>query len=108
MSQVLRGKKGKRYHEAMFSDEGYVSNAAGTYKYKLFEEEYTGLDAKGKREIRKRKVLIYWDEKDARMAGKKREEKLAKARRVDCALLAERIARALPQPIAAAVKEESF
>lgn len=80
VSQVLRGKKGKRYHEAMFSDEGYVSNAAGTYKYKLFEEEYTGLDAKGKRESRKRKVLIYWDEKDARMAGKKREEKLAKAR----------------------------
>ena len=81
VSQVLRGKKGKRYHEAMFSDEGYVSNAAGTYKYKIFVEEYTGMDASGKKEIRKRKVLIYWDERDARMARKKREEKLAKARK---------------------------
>ena len=81
VSQVLRGKKGKRYHEKMFSEEDYVSNAAGTYKYKLFEEEYTGLNAAGKKETRKRKVLIYWDEKDARMAKKKREEKLAKVRK---------------------------
>ena len=81
VSQVLRGKKGQRYHQQMFSDEGYVANAAGTYKYKLFEEEYEGLDSEGKKETRKRKVLIYWDEKDARMAKKKRDEKLAKAQK---------------------------
>ena len=81
VSQTLKGRKGARYHEAMFSKEGYVSNADGTYRHKLFEEEYEGLDAAGKKVIRKRKVLIYWDEKDAQMARKKREEKLSKARK---------------------------
>ena len=81
VSQVLRGKKGRRYHEKMFSGEGYVASADGSYKYKLFEEEYTGLDANGKKEPRRRKVLIYWDEKDARMAKRKRDEKLDRARK---------------------------
>ena len=81
VSQVLRGKKGQRYHERMFSGEGYATSADGSYKYKLFEEEYTGLDANGEKETRRRKVLIYWDAKDARMAKKKREEKLERARK---------------------------
>ena len=29
-SQILRGKKGKRYEDALFSEEGYVVNADGT------------------------------------------------------------------------------
>jgi len=78
-SQILKGKKGKRYHEKLFDTNGWIENTNGTYKYKLFEEEYTGKDSEGKNVLRKRKVLIYWDKADADMARRKREEKLAKA-----------------------------
>jgi len=78
-SQILKGKKGQRYHEEMFSESGWASNANGTYQHKLFEEEYEGKDNEGKKVIRKRKVLIYWDKADADMARRKREEKLKKA-----------------------------
>jgi transposase len=80
-SQILKGKKGKRYHTQMFDESGYISNKDESYKYKLFEEEYTGYDQDGKKESRKRKVLIYWDKADAEMARRKREEKLLKAQR---------------------------
>ena len=78
-SQILKGKKGQRYHDKLFDKNGWISNKAGTYKYKLFYEEYEGIDAKGKKVKRTRKVLIYWDEKDAKVARAKREEKLIKA-----------------------------
>ncbi|MDR1157554.1 MAG: IS1634 family transposase [Oscillospiraceae bacterium] len=80
-SQVLRGTKGKRYDGRIFDADGYTANADGTYKYKVFEEEYAGKDADGGKVTRKRKVLIYWDKADALMAGKKRAEKLEKAGR---------------------------
>jgi transposase len=80
-SQILKGKKGKRYHEQMFDENGYITNKDGSYKYKLFEEEYTGYDQDGKKESRVRKVLVYWDKADAKMAGRKRDEKLLKAQR---------------------------
>lgn len=38
VSQILRGPKGKRYHEIMFQEEGYRGDEQ--FKYKLFEEEY--------------------------------------------------------------------
>lgn len=79
VSQVLRGKKGKRYHEALFDEAGYVWNQEKTYKYKLFTEEYTGKDKNGTEEIRQRQVLIYWNKADADMSRRKREEKLKKA-----------------------------
>jgi transposase len=79
VSQILRGKKGKRYHNALFDEEGYVWNEEKTYKYKLFAEEYTGKDKNGKKETRQRQVLIYWTKAEAEMARKKREEKLKKA-----------------------------
>lgn len=82
ISQVLRGKKGQRYHTAIFDEDGYTVNQDGSYKYKLFTEEYIGLDKNGKKETRKRKVLIYWSKADADMAGRKREEKLKIADRV--------------------------
>jgi transposase len=80
VSQVLRGKKGQRYHAKLFDENGYVFSKDGTYKYKLYEEEYTALNKEGKKEERKRKVLIYWDENDAKMAGNKRDDKLKRAK----------------------------
>ena len=79
VSQVLRGKKGSRYHEAMFDDGGYIQNADGSYRYKLFTEEYTGKDNDGHSVERCRKVLIYWSRADAEMARRKRVEKLLRA-----------------------------
>ena len=78
-SQILKGKKGQRYREALFSEEGWVSNADGTYWHKLFQEEYKGKDRDGKNVIRKRNVLLYWSKDNADMACRKREEKLQKA-----------------------------
>lgn len=79
VSQILRGTKGSRYHQALFEEEGYVWNPDKTYKYKLFTEEYTGKDKDGQKVIRQRRVLIYWSKAEADRAGRKREEKLKKA-----------------------------
>lgn len=81
LSQILRGKKGKRYHEEIFDQRGYISNEEGTYRYKLFKEEYEGKDAEGDKVKRERKVLIYWSKAEADWARRKREEKLKKAER---------------------------
>jgi len=78
-SQILKGKKGKRYHENLFDKSGWISNENDTYKYKLFTEEYEGKDREGKKVVRKRKVLLYWSKAEADMAKRKREEKLKKA-----------------------------
>lgn len=80
-SQILRGKKGQRYNEKLFDENGWTSNEDGTYRYKLFEEEYEGYDKDGKKEKRTRKVLLYWNKAEADMARRKREEKLEKAAR---------------------------
>ena len=68
VSQILRGKKGKRYHESLFDEADYVWNPEKTYKYKLFTEEYVGKDKKGQNEIRQRQVLIYWNKAEADMS----------------------------------------
>jgi len=78
-SQILRGKKGQRYHTELFNEDGWLSNADGTYWHKLFEEEYNGKDKDGNTVVRKRKVLLYWSEAEAEIAGRKRDEKLLKA-----------------------------
>ncbi len=78
-SQVLRGKKGQRYHEELFKDDGWLSNADGSYCHKLFTEEYKGKDPDGQTVLRQRKVLLYWSKAEAEMTGRKREEKLKKA-----------------------------
>lgn len=78
-SQVLRGKKGVRYHHRLFDESLYTVNKDGTYKWQLFEEEFSGRDKDGKKTTRKRKVLIYWDAADAKVARKKREEKIKRA-----------------------------
>lgn len=80
-SQILKGKKGQRYNEKLFDKSGWTSNEGGTYRYKLFTEEYVGKDKDGKKEIRTRKVLLYWSKAQADMARRKREEKLEKAAR---------------------------
>lgn len=80
-SQILKGKKGQRYNEKLFDKSGWTSNEDGTYRYKLFEEEYGGNDKDGKKELRVRKVLLYWSKAEADMARRKREEKLEKAAR---------------------------
>lgn len=80
-SQILKGKKGQRYNEKLFDESVWTSNEDGTYRYKLFKEEYEGKDKDGKKEIRTRKVLLYWSKAEADMARRKREEKLEKAAR---------------------------
>jgi hypothetical protein len=80
-SQILKGKKGQRYNENLFDESGWTSNEGGTYRYKLFKEEYEGKDKNGKKEIRTRKVLLYWSKSEAEMTRRKREEKLEKATR---------------------------
>jgi len=80
-SQILRGKKGQRYNDKLFEAEGWNTNKDETYRHKLFEEEYTGKDKEGKKVIRKRKVLLYWNKAEADMTRRKREEKLEKAER---------------------------
>ena len=79
VSQVLRGGKGKRYQKELFDETGYVWNQQGTYKSKLFTEEYVGKDRNGDNETRTRQVLLYWDQADADMTAAKREEKLKRA-----------------------------
>jgi len=78
-SQILKGKKGQRYHKMLFEKDGWMANADGTYRHKLFVEEYVGKDPNGANVIRKRKVLLYWDKSGADMAFRKREDKLKKA-----------------------------
>jgi len=80
-SQILKGKKGKRYHEKLFEQSGWNSNKDGTYRYKLFVETYEGKGKEGSKEIRTRKVLLYWNRAEAQMAKRKREEKLKLAAR---------------------------
>lgn len=80
-SQILKGKKGQRYNKKLFDQSGWTSNEGATYRYKLFEEEYDGKDKDGKKEIRTRKVLLYWNKAEADMTRRKREEKLEKAAR---------------------------
>lgn len=79
VSQILRGKKGKRYQKALFDEADYVWNGDKTYKYKLYTEEYVGKGKNGREETRQRQVLIYWKKAEADMTGKKRKEKLKKA-----------------------------
>lgn len=78
-SQILKGKKGSKYHQHILSDDGFTYNADGTLKYKTFLEEYAGLDKAGRKVTRTRKVLIYWRYEDAIMAARKRDEKIDKA-----------------------------
>jgi len=80
-SHILRGKKGQRYHTVLFDPAGWTENKEGTYRYKLFVEEYEGRDVQGNKVIRKRKVLLYWDKADCDMARRKREDKLKLAAR---------------------------
>lgn len=80
-SQILKGKKGQRYNEKLLDNGGWSLNEGGTYRYKLFNEEYVGKDKDGKKEIRTRKVLLYWSKAQADMTRRKREEKLEKAAR---------------------------
>lgn len=79
VSQILRGKKGTRYHAEMFDEKSYIVNEDGTYKYKLYKEDYEGKDRDGSSVMRQRQVLIYWSKADAEMAARKRAEKLKTA-----------------------------
>lgn len=78
-SQILRGTKGKRYRAGVMDPEGWVWNEAKTYRYKLFDESYTVRDAGGMKQTRLRRVLLYWNEAEEKMARRKREEKLERA-----------------------------
>lgn len=77
-SQILKGKKGKRYEERLFNESLYTV-VNDDYKYQIFEEDYEGLDSTGAKIKRKRKVLIYWNGAAARRDKRQRDEKLKKA-----------------------------
>ena len=79
-SQILRGKKGKRYEDKLF-DESLYTVVNSDYKYQIFTEDYDGVDSNGKKITRKRKVLIYWNGASARRDRKKREQKIEKAKK---------------------------
>jgi transposase len=79
-SQVLRGKKGQRYNDELFSKEGWTVNKDNTYRSKTFVENYTGKDSDGKKVIRQRKVFLSWSKADEIRAIKKRNEKLERAK----------------------------
>jgi transposase len=82
-SQILRGKKGKRFHEHIFSSDGYIEklNADGQVecKHKVIDEEYTYTDKDGNEQTAKRKALLYYSLTDDTAAKRKRAEKLLKA-----------------------------
>ena len=80
-SQPLKGTRGKRYQEKMFDENGYIYNSDGTYKWKLFEEEYFGKDNDGKKIKRRRKVLIYWTKANAERDKAKRDAKVMRAKK---------------------------
>ncbi len=77
VSQILRGPKGSKYHDIMFSPEGYEGNE--NFRHKLFEEDYESHINSKKTVTRRRKVLIYWSKEDAAYAQAKRIEKALKA-----------------------------
>ncbi len=77
-SQILKGKKGKRYEDRLFNESLYTI-VNEDYKYQLFEEEYDGLDSLGNKIKRTRKVLIYWNGEAARRDKRQRDEKVKKA-----------------------------
>jgi transposase len=79
VSQVLRGKRGNRYHEKLFNESLYAYNSKQTFKYQEFIEDYEITNLNGKKEIKQRKVLIYWKYEDAILEAKKRDDKLARA-----------------------------
>lgn len=79
VSQILKGKKGKKYQEELFNESTYITNTTNTFRYKTFIEEYDGLDQDGNTVVRKRKVLIYWKYEDAIAEARKRDDKLARA-----------------------------
>ena len=79
VSQILRGKKGKRYHEELFNEDSYIYNQNRTFKHKLFTEEYETINQKGETITRKRNVLLYWKLEDEIIARRKRDDKLDRA-----------------------------
>jgi transposase len=68
-SQILKGKKGKRYQEQLFSPKDWVV-VSDTYKYKLYTEELNGM---------KQNVLIYWSKESSDRDKFRRDEKVYKA-----------------------------
>lgn len=79
VSQILRGKKGKRYHDRLFDKKQYTYNATKTFKYQEFLEDYEGVDETGQIILKTRKVLIYWKLDDAILQARKRDDKLERA-----------------------------
>ncbi len=64
-SQILKGKKGKRFQEKLFDNNGWII-VSNEYKYKLYKEN-------------NQKVLLYWSKKEADLQKSKRNEKIFKA-----------------------------
>ena len=79
-SQILKGKKGKRYQDRIF-DESLYTVVDEDYRYQEFIEDYDATDLDGNRVVRKRKVLIYYNGATARREKNKRDEKVAKAKK---------------------------
>lgn len=79
VSQVLKGKKGKRYYEQMLDEKEYIYNKDRTYKYKVFNENFQIKSSEGTITNHERKVLIYWKKDVAKRDEEKRNEKINKA-----------------------------
>ena len=78
-SQILRGPKGKKYQPYALDQSGFTGDES--YRYKMFEEEYTIKDPDGNPVKKKRKVLIYFSLADAIRTKRKRDQKVCMARK---------------------------
>lgn len=79
VSQVLKGKKGKRYFDQVLDENNYIYNKDRSYKYKIFNETYEIKSSDGSITTHQRKVLIYWKKEVAIRDENKRSEKINKA-----------------------------
>ena len=79
VSQILRGKKGKKYQDKLLDDSLFTYNSDRTFKYYEYIEDYEIINLNNEKETKKRKVLIYWKYDDAILEAKKREDKLGRA-----------------------------
>lgn len=78
-SQVLKGKKGMRFHERLFNESLYtVVNE--DYKYQTYEEDCNVKLSNGEIKTIRQKVLIYYSAEDAKREKAKRNIKIEKAR----------------------------
>jgi len=82
-SQIIRGPKGKRFHDQLFSSEGWEEKINDEneviYRYKLYKDTITLKDENNQKFEHQQKVLLYWSKEEFDMQQKKRLEQVSRA-----------------------------